>query len=522
MYPERIPRTGGRALALVVGSGLFCACLNDQDRTVTRAWLRCEECVDGELEALKERGDRVVPLLARALDGPPDYRDTNVRHQLERTYAELKQRVTAKGDTLQVDSARYVNHYLENYRALYQSRAITGLAAIGTSKAQEELVNGRNRVNSHDLTLRADVDSELTVAVQGRWLWVAAGNRASCGIRADHRAYCWGVNNTGQLGDGTTNRSLKPRAVQGDLQFSYLTMGSGSHVCGIADRFAYCWGANGKGQLGDGTETERHTPTRVASDSLFTGIAVGAEHSCGSTPGNRGLCWGENAAGQLGDATTTRRSTPVFVTNDLGLVRIRAGGTHTCADSLNQVLYCWGSNDRGQLAISATGNRNEPTRSPPPAPTKAVSLGSFHTCILTFANPAVFEGSAYCAGRNDRGQLGDGTTADKPTLTKVADGLYSEISAGEDHTCAIAFRTRVVSCWGGNGFGQLGNGSTTPQPTPVPVAGPVRFLTVSAGSGHTCGISTKGLAYCWGHNDTGQLGDGGTGDRNTPTLVSPP
>lgn len=95
---------------------------------------------------------------------------------------------------------------------------------------------------------------------------------------------------------------------------------------------------------------------------------------------------------------------------------------------------------------------------------------------------------------------------------------FAKVSAGTGHTCGVT-TTRVAYCWGGNGSGQLGDGTTTFAPSPVAVAGGLHFASVDAGNGTTCGVTTAGAAYCWGGNTDGQLGDGSTSDRSSPVAV---
>jgi alpha-tubulin suppressor-like RCC1 family protein len=103
----------------------------------------------------------------------------------------------------------------------------------------------------------------------------------------------------------------------------------------------------------------------------------------------------------------------------------------------------------------------------------------------------------------------------------VAGGLpFLSLSAGTLHTCGISM-TGLTYCWGWNSNGQLGDGSTTDHASPVPVFGSLMFQGVDAGAGHTCGVATDGAAYCWGFNFRGQVGDGSTvTPRLTPVTVS--
>jgi Regulator of chromosome condensation (RCC1) repeat len=131
---------------------------------------------------------------------------------------------------------------------------------------------------------------------------------------------------------------------------------------------------------------------------------------------------------------------------------------------------------------------------------------------------------AYCWGVNSRGQLGDGTTVFRATPVAVAGGLrFLELSAGTGHTCGIT-RRKDAYCWGDNQLGQLGDGTIIDfpdsRPTPAPVASKLQFRQVTTGEFHTCGVDTSTIAYCWGGNFNFQLGTGTPGDRLTPARVA--
>jgi alpha-tubulin suppressor-like RCC1 family protein len=134
-------------------------------------------------------------------------------------------------------------------------------------------------------------------------------------VTTDHRAYCWGLNEHGQLGDGTTTTRLRPVAVAGGQLFSGVSP-AGAHTCGVTTvKKAYCWGWNLYGQLGNGTFTQRLSPIAVAGGLLFSSVGGGVAslHTCGVTTSRAAYCWGGNFDGQLGDGTTTHHPVPVAV-----------------------------------------------------------------------------------------------------------------------------------------------------------------------------------------------------------------
>jgi alpha-tubulin suppressor-like RCC1 family protein len=152
---------------------------------------------------------------------------------------------------------------------------------------------------------------------------VSAGAYHTCGVTTDDRAYCWGSNFSGELGDGTNSGpescsnqpcSTRPVPVLGGLLFRQIDAGV-AHTCAVTatDDRAYCWGINFSGELGDGTTTRHFTPVAVAGTRRFDHVNAGLYHTCGVTLAGRGFCRGANAVGQLGDGTTTDRSTPTAV-----------------------------------------------------------------------------------------------------------------------------------------------------------------------------------------------------------------
>ncbi|MGI9182093.1 MAG: protein kinase domain-containing protein [Longimicrobiaceae bacterium] len=196
-----------------------------------------------------------------------------------------------------------------------------------------------------------------------------------------------------------------------------------------------------------------------------------------------------------------------------GTSAVVAGGGHSCVLESEGSVYCWGSNDRGQLGNRGTQRHATPVKIASDERFSALAAGVAHSCALTSA------GSVYCWGANDAGQLGDGSTATRSVPTRVAGDLrLQRLWTGSAHSCGIS-RGGEAFCWGRNSNGQLGDGSTTDRSTPVRVSGAPPFSSLTAGSLHSCGLARSGEAYCWGRNSYGQLGDGSTTDRATPVRV---
>lgn len=228
------------------------------------------------------------------------------------------------------------------------------------------------------------ITSEPRMVVNGdlRFERIATGWRHACGIATTGQTFCWGNNSVGELGNGTADTLARrvPTLVAGGHRFVELAL-SARHSCAIADDgFAYCWGNNQFGQLGDGTTTDRHVPTRVAGDLPFRSIATasgfatfgnvappnpraqgGVAHTCGLTEGGGAFCWGWNGNGQLGDGTSTTRTSPVSVNGGIAYDEIGTGGTYTCGRRGNEV-WCWGGNFAGQLGSGVALNVLEPIK----------------------------------------------------------------------------------------------------------------------------------------------------------------
>jgi RHS repeat-associated protein len=277
-----------------------------------------------------------------------------------------------------------------------------------------------------------------------------------------------------------------------------------------------CWGNNDNGRLGDGTTTQRLTPVNVSGlTSGVIAIAAGVRHTCALTSAGGVKCWGLNGNGQLGDGTTTQRTVPVNVSGlTSGVIAISAGELHTCALTSSGEVKCWGNNGNGQLGDGTTTQRLTPVSVLGLTNVVAIAAGNYHTCALTTA------GALKCWGNNGHGQLGDGTTNQSliPVQVSSFTGGATTVMAGIDQSVAQTDGSGMKS-WGYNVDGRLGDGTTTQRATPVSVSGLSQNVnSITTGFNHSCAL-VDGEQKCWGSNSFGQIGDGTTTQRLTPTDV---
>lgn len=389
---------------------------------------------------------------------------------------------------------------------------------------------------------------------------IAAGARHTCVLRQTGGVICWGANERGQLGDGTTNGHERPTAVA-DMAGLVGIDAAGSRTCGFTTQAVFCWGeldgqpatrprkmversegdnivelelgpahacvrqlsgtvrcwgANGDGRLGDGSLESRQHAASAAVGSVVD-LALGYRHSCALQSSGKVSCWGDDAGGALGrgdpdDASAEARVGVQRVSGLDDAIDLASGDAFSCAASKSGAVTCWGRNDRGQLGDgSKEASRPFPGAIPDLEDGIAVTTGLAQACAVRKT------GAVVCWGVNDKGQLG---RAAAPTplrpgpVPKLDDAIA--VSLGAEHGCALR-RTGEVLCWGSDAQGQLGDGAGSRGGK---VAQLSDAIALGSGRAHTCALRRSGAVVCWGANNQGQIGNNaGAAQLKTPVQV---
>ena len=420
---------------------------------------------------------------------------------------------------------------------------------------------------------------------------IAAGNNHSLAVSASGTVSSWGENNDGQLGNGTTSDSHVPVTVSGLSGKDVVSVDGGSYfsMALTSSGEVWDWGLNSSGQLGNGTTTNSNVPVQVTSVGGGGGaISAGADSATsmiigeptvttspasvgfaprpvGTQSGAQSVTITNNGAAPLGVSeldlsganadsfqisgdgcsgtvvpiggacTIGVRSQPVAAGGTTAVLEIASNiaAGHTSVALSGSGLpsptsglvfsttpaqpLAIGFNSNGQLGVTHLGGASISTPAgiaPASSQFVALSAGGTHSLGLRA------DGTVWAWGANTYGQIGTGAGADQwsPTEVPTPGGMVA-ISAGLGHSLALGV-DGTVWAWGFNAQGQLGNGNTTNNSTPVQVSGLANVVAVAAGGYHSLALEANGTVWAWGYNADGQLGNGNTTNYSTPVQVS--
>ena len=417
----------------------------------------------------------------------------------------------------------------------------------GAMKAWGQNANGQ----LGDGALTASEVNPVSVSTVTSMSSTAGGTAFSLARKSDGTVWAWGLNASGQLGDGTLTQRPAPVQLTGITSVSVIAPGSAHSISLKNDGTVWTWGVNANGQLGDGTTNSKSGPAQLTGLPSIGAIGAGAAHSVAVGTDGSVWSWGYNAFGQLGDGTVTDRWTPVKVAEagfvwKVGTPIFTPGPGVYFANQSVQLLsatsgatirYTTDGTDPGTSA-TATLYTNSPISVTLPMTLRAIArmtglpdsniatgiynkvsvttaaAGFLHTVVLSSA------GTVWAWGYNGQGQLGDGTTTTRvlPVQVSALSGVVS-VAAGAYHTLALK-SDGTVWAWGYNASGQLGNGNTNSQSAPVQVTGLTSVSAIASGYLHSIALKSDGTVWAWGDNTDGELGDGTTTSRSTPEHVT--
>jgi alpha-tubulin suppressor-like RCC1 family protein len=331
-------------------------------------------------------------------------------------------------------------------------------------------------------------------------------HKSVCTIVSNGTIECWGDNTSGQLGGGSNATEPVPiNYIAGTWQYLF-NGGAGDHMCAIkSNGTLWCWGHNDSGQLGNNSTTNAVTPVQVGSDSTWIAGSVGFNSTCAIKSNGTLWCWGDNSYGQLGNGSIDASLVPAQSTQS-GVATVSVADEHACAVTTAATLWCWGKGTTGELGDGSHLSSSSPVQVT--GSWTAVTAGQTnpegspgHTCALQTNS------TLWCWGSADEFPS-KGPVSDTSVPVEVpGGGLWRSVTTGPWSTCAIKSADASLWCWGDSYRGHLGNGTTSPsRSTPQAVTGGHAWLTSVQTHDSACGILTDLSIWCWGAQNNGVIG----------------
>jgi alpha-tubulin suppressor-like RCC1 family protein len=316
----------------------------------------------------------------------------------------------------------------------------------------------------------------------------------TCAVDAEHRAYCWGDDRFGAIGDGVEAQNAGPLEVTGAEWSAVVAVGEyENHTWGLTSTGeTWAWGLNSDAQLGIGRGDSAYGP--VALPDRFRTVGGYAAYGCGVREGGELACWGYAPLGP------TVFDTPTTIDASTDWTAIAGATGFFCAIRARQ-LFCAGENVAGQLGLGDRDYRAALT--PVGTSWDAIAVSDTHAC-------GIRSGRVWCMGAGADGQLGEGPADDALSPREVPlEGDASRVCAGARHSCAIV--DGALFCWGSTAAGQLGVGATAEATLPPTQVGErTDWVLLGCQGVHTCGTHRDGTLECWGTDSHDQTSVGNT------------
>ena len=345
---------------------------------------------------------------------------------------------------------------------------------------------------------------------------ISAADVHSIALKSDGTVWAWGLNNMGQLGNGSTTRSLVPVQVSGLTGVVAVASAIYHSVALKSDGTVWAWGQNRHGKLGNSKAADSLVPVEVAGLTGVVAIAAGFDHSVALKSDGTVWVWGDNRHGLLGNDSVSESYLPMQVSGITDVMAIASHDNNVISLRRDRTVWVWGDNNQGQLGHLG-GDSFVPVQVSGLNDVVAVDTAGYHSVAVRS------DGTVWAWGSNETGALGNGGTVRSLAPVKVSGLTRASPSVGAVGLNSVAVKSDgTVWAWGWNHYGQLGNNSTLDSYVPTQVSGLTDVLAVAAGGGYTLALKSDGTVWAWGLNTTGQLGNASTANRPIPVQVVGP
>lgn len=356
----------------------------------------------------------------------------------------------------------------------------------------------------------------VQLGTRDNWVACVLGGDFSIGYCSDGSFWTWGNNSSGQLGDGSTTQRNSPVMLpMTHLNIVIYSSGMQRSASIRSDGSFWIFGMNQFGEIGDGSLADKFWPVRIGNSADWSNVLIHSHHTLALKSNGSLWGWGSNSNGQLGDGTFQDRLSPVQIGNGAKWRAVHSGNDFTFAIESTGRLWGWGmSNVHGNLGKGDSLGTYIPVPVDNSTDWISVSGGEIHSVGLKA------DGTIWAAGYNDDRRLGDGSNIERRTFIQIGtDTDWVCVSVGENFAIAVKANGTIWG-WGRNDYGQIGDGSTTNRNIPVQIGSSSNWVNVYAGFDFSMGIQADGSLWGWGNNDFGNLGTGNNTDYHIPTLIS--
>lgn len=335
--------------------------------------------------------------------------------------------------------------------------------------------------------------------------------------------YAWGLNGDGQVGNNSGANVSSPTQIGASTLWgtsnSQVAVGRYNAAAIKQDGTLWCWGKNDSGQLGQNDVIARSSPVQVGALTNWSYITTGSGFTVGIKTDGTLWSWGLNDSGQLGQNNTTTCSSPI---------QVGAGATWSKAESSESynvygnivlaiktdgTLWSWGLNTNGGLGQNDRVDRSSPVQ--------VGALTTWSDCTVggNGSTGAIkTDGTIWLIGYSNYGQLGQNNKISRSSPTQVG-ALTTWISVNMGYATTTGIKGGELWCWGYGQNGQIGDSTLNDRSSPVQIGALTTWSKSIIGVAHGAAIKTDGTLWTWGGNNNGQLGINSTTSTSSPVQV---